>query len=83
MKLCNNENVCGCSYNAALTLGSICLEGNTKHIKQLSTNFIEKNKDLLLLATPFINLIRPLNGVLNLSYAEPNSSPTELSRFMT
>ena len=23
-----------------------------------------------------------LNGVLNLSYAEPNSSPTELSRFM-
>lgn len=82
IQICKNEEVCGCTYNAALTFGSICLEDDIKHIKELSTNFLEKNKKLLVLSTPFVNPIYSRSGRLQISLPSPECKASEKSRFM-
>ena len=82
VQLNKNEDVSGCVFNAAMTYGCLLMEGNTNYIKKLSTNFIEKEKKILVLSVPFTQTINSSNGCLKLCYADDNCSPTETSRFI-
>ncbi len=76
-----NACVCGCTYNAAQTFGKIYIADKQKYIKDLTTNFIDKDKQLLVLASPFTKEIKVSSGSLDIGLAQNSDLETEISRF--
>lgn len=76
-----NESVCGVVYNSAKTNGNLKLSKIKKTIKQLTTKYLEKNKNLLIIAVPITGFARTKFGNLELSMSSENECVSEASRF--
>ncbi|TCU14708.1 hypothetical protein [Rhizobium sullae] len=78
-----SDSIVGVTYNAAKSSGKLVISSSeAKCIKSLTTKYFGIDKELLLIACPLTNEVRPgADGLIRISLGGANDHPTEQSRF--